>query len=415
MDMVSEAETPTLKPSASTMLTPRKDSKEKDNPGKSSTDPALSAIAPIPISTPTTDTPLLVRLLPFGIAIQQPSDKLAPIAGGSGKTATAADIQADEAGGPASADPKSATPPADLAFALRLTNADATPGPSTPSPAPAPQASNNPQSESSAANVNRVQPGASIQPAKSGGDQSSEQTGQQSDNRSAGQTAQPNGNQPTAPETNRNSKQQHDDETSGNAKGDPAVAAPTAHAAAASPAPAPVTSAAPAPPISQAPVKDAPPVAHTAPAEPIDKPVTSAPAQRISLSVSDSQNQRVDVHLIERAGEVRVSVHAADETLTHSMRADLGSLSGKLAQSGYSTESFAPTGAEGSGFSNQRQPSEGRESAAGDRQNPQQNHSGGQQQPSRDGRGQRPAWVDELENSLASNAAIRSNTPWRQA
>ena len=31
-----------------------------------------------------------------------------------------------------------------------------------------------------------------------------------------------------------------------------------------------------------------------------------------------------------------------------------------------------------------------------------------------DGR-QRPAWVEELENSLASNAANRSNLPWQRA
>ncbi len=286
--------------------------------------------------------------------------------------------------------PKTEAPAANLAFALRMTS-PATPAAATTA-APATQPSSNAQVQPAvsrapaATAANPVQPSAPVQP------------------------AQQNSNQSGAQDANRNPKER---EVSA-AKTEPAAPASTLPAASTSTVIA-ATASTPAPTISQAPVKEATPVAHTPQANELAEKPAAAPAQRISLSLSDADNQRVEVHLMERGGEVRVSVRSADEALSHSMRADLGSLNGKLSQSGYSAESYAPTGANTSGFSNQRQSSEERDSTAGGRQNPQQGQSGGQQQPSREGRGQRPAWVEELENSLSSKAAMRSNQPWQRA
>jgi hypothetical protein len=375
-------------PPTSLSFSARKGGKEKETPSKQDDSTATA----IPVTTPTTDTPpLLLRLLQFGLTIEPRSEKSAPVerAGSNSSSTPAAQNTEEDA-----VDSQSVAPPAtDMAFALRLTDSQ-TPSP-TPSASTAP-ASAQPVQASNDTRPQQQQPTAPVQPVL------------------AAQPSQSNDNQPAAPDTNHNPKQQHDDSASATAKSEPATPAAVA---AATQAPAPVISVAPpthsAPP---APAQDAPPVAHTAQVnEPAEKPLSAAPAQRISLTVSDSQNKPVEVHLVERGGEVRVSVRSADEAMSHSMRADLGSLSGKLAQSGYNAESYTPAAANTASFSNERQSPEGRESSNGGRQNPQQNQSGGQQQSSRDGRGQRPAWVEELENSLASSAAIRSNTPWRQA
>jgi hypothetical protein len=334
----------------------RKSPQGKDGAAKS--DPKLRSTETVPVATAAVPPPL-VRLLQFGLVIEPPSTEKvegpAVERAGSSPSMDRADAE-----GAAAMPPNSQPSTGNLAFALRLT--DSTPAASShPSTANA-QTETTPDSAESGA--------------------------------------------PDANGTSRNSASSSEPQ-----RPDTTVSAPPA-AVLSSPAPA-VQIEPSGPAISQPAAQDIPPAAHTAPvSDPPEQPV-AAPAQHISLSLADGQNQRVEVHLMDRAGEVRVSVRSADEGLTHSMRADLGSLTGKLNQSGYSTEQFAPAGADASSFSNRRQPSDGHESAAGNRQNPQQNQSGGQQPPPRDGRRQRPSWVDELENSLTSSAANRSNNPWQ--
>ncbi len=130
-------------------------------------------------------------------------------------------------------------------------------------------------------------------------------------------------------------------------------------------------------------------------------------AQQLSLSVSDANNQqKVEVRLVDRAGELHISVRTPDETLTHSLREDLSSLTAKLGQSGFEAEAFVPTSG---GFDNpSRQSSSdnpelpyGRQNS-GNGSNPQQ-----QQQSPQDDRGQRPTWLEEMESSLAQNQLRR--------
>jgi hypothetical protein len=129
-------------------------------------------------------------------------------------------------------------------------------------------------------------------------------------------------------------------------------------------------------------------------------------AQQISLRIPGNNNQNVEIRVMDRAGEVRVSVHTPDETLAHSMREELGSLTGKLSQGGFGTEAWTPSRPDSSTFSNQRGTSDQQESTGGQRQGSQQGSS--DQQSKRDD-GRRPAWLEELENSQAQDQSNRSN------
>ena len=113
---------------------------------------------------------------------------------------------------------------------------------------------------------------------------------------------------------------------------------------------------------------------------------------------------------MERAGEVLVTVRTPDAALAHDLRQDLGSLSGKLAQAGYAAEQFTPVSAGSSHLSDQRSGSENQNPQGGQDQSGQRGDSGQQEQPQGE-RGKRPAWIDEMENSLANRQPNRS-TAW---
>jgi hypothetical protein len=401
MEAAVAADAPSGKTPATPSASPRKGQKEKDAAGKSSDTSTPAGTVPVVTkAAPAT----LVRLLQFGLTIEPPSAESAAgktVARAGSKSASGAlsepdeDFAANNSSSAEGAEPISPTSSANLAFALRLTDLAAPPATDA---AATSQAAGDSHAEpvasrASAASVtNPVPPNAPVQ------------TAPESGNQSGGQDASRN---------SRNSAPPHDD-TALAEKTAPAVPVSTPASTPASTVMA-AAAATSGSAIPEATAKETAPVVHTAPvSEPVERPVP-APAQHISLSLADSDNQRVEIHLMDRAGEVRVSVRSGDEALTHSMRADLTSLTGKLNQGGYGTESFAPAGASLSNSADRRQPSEGRESTGGNRQNPQQNQPGGQQQPPRDGRGQRPAWVEELENSLASGAANRSKEPWQRA
>jgi len=129
--------------------------------------------------------------------------------------------------------------------------------------------------------------------------------------------------------------------------------------------------------------------------------VKTGTANQISISVPAGDQQKVEVRLMDRAGEVRVTVRTPDEDLASTLRSDIGSLTGKLNQSGYTTEAFAPS-SRGGDFSREQKSADqnppgggqGQRSGRDPQQNSQQNSSG-----------KRPAWLDEFENSLATPPA----------
>jgi hypothetical protein len=120
-----------------------------------------------------------------------------------------------------------------------------------------------------------------------------------------------------------------------------------------SPAPAPKhIQAVPEVPLNSAPretgvghsMKPSVPEALATPA-PIDtaKPeAPAAPVHELAMRVSTPDSSFVDVRISERGGEVHVAVRTADTNLRTSLQGDLGSLVGKLEQSGFRTEALIP-------------------------------------------------------------------------
>lgn len=131
----------------------------------------------------------------------------------------------------------------------------------------------------------------------------------------------------------------------------------------------------------------------------IDETTKTGTANRISISVPTGDQQKVEVRLMDRAGEVRVSVHAPNEELAGTLRQDLGALTGKLNQNGFSTEAFTPSRGSAD-FSRDQKNAEPQQQSGSERQS---SGRGQQQQSSpQNGRNHRPAWLDELENTLAT-------------
>ncbi|MBV9506591.1 MAG: hypothetical protein JO323_16485 [Acidobacteriia bacterium] len=83
--------------------------------------------------------------------------------------------------------------------------------------------------------------------------------------------------------------------------------------------------------------EDAPAVKHAA--MPVEAAKPTSPARDITIQVNQGE-QRVDLKLSERAGEVHVSVRTPDAQLAGALREDLPTLSGKLEQSGFRTETL---------------------------------------------------------------------------
>ena len=59
----------------------------------------------------------------------------------------------------------------------------------------------------------------------------------------------------------------------------------------------------------------------------------------VSLQLSEGAS-RVEIRMVERAGEIRVTVHTPDQELANSMRNDLPDLVGKLRQGGFQAEAW---------------------------------------------------------------------------
>lgn len=134
-----------------------------------------------------------------------------------------------------------------------------------------------------------------------------------------------------------------------------------------------------------------------------------APAQQISVRIAPPQAPVVDLHMMERGGQVHVAVRTADGVLQTWLRQDLGSLVSSLERSGFRTETFTPheiiqhvPAGPQMNSPNGRHESEsgsgGRGGNSGDAgKNPSQNFGGGQRHPRpRDQRSQK--WNEELEN-----------------
>jgi hypothetical protein len=132
--------------------------------------------------------------------------------------------------------------------------------------------------------------------------------------------------------------------------------------------------------------------------EPQIKP--SEPLKQLSIQVGDARQERVQLRVVEQAGQLQVAVRSASPELTQGLRQGLSDLVGRLDQSGFHAEAWRPGGTAGA----VQGPAETRQ------ENTQAQSDGSQGQPgsSQQGRQQgnpnqspRPQWVEELEGSFA--------------
>jgi hypothetical protein len=94
---------------------------------------------------------------------------------------------------------------------------------------------------------------------------------------------------------------------------------------------------------------------ETEPARPAppDPPQPPATPRDVSLRLADGERS-VDLHMMDRGGEIRVMVHTPDRDLASSLRSDLPDLVSKLRQNGFQAESWRPAASSETPDSGQR-------------------------------------------------------------
>jgi hypothetical protein len=121
--------------------------------------------------------------------------------------------------------------------------------------------------------------------------------------------------------------------------------------------------------------------------------------------------ERVELQVVERAGQVRVAVRSNDAQLTQSLQEQVGELVSRLEQTGFRTESWQPASAaaaldaaaapaEPRGDTNSREQGEPRQHQPGSPQDDGRQHRRGRDDS-------RPQWLEELESSFGRNDSTR--------
>jgi hypothetical protein len=128
---------------------------------------------------------------------------------------------------------------------------------------------------------------------------------------------------------------------------------------------------------------------------------TPAPLKNLSIQVGQSPQDRVELRVVERSGELQVAVRAANPDVAQGLRQGLSELVGRLEQNGFRAEAWRPGATVNTVQSTAGTP---------ERSTQFQNNNGGQPQSggSSQGRQQhnqqqsnRPQWVEELEGNLS--------------
>ena len=124
------------------------------------------------------------------------------------------------------------------------------------------------------------------------------------------------------------------------------------------------------------------------------------PMKEISMRLEAAEGQKVDVRIVQRAGDLQIAVKSADDSTTQGLRHGLSDLANRLNETGYHAETWRPgqPAAMESSATSPDNPSRQSQSDGS------QSHSGGPQQD----RGQRhnnpsnrPHWIDELTSNLS--------------
>ncbi|MGH9645905.1 MAG: hypothetical protein ACRD4E_03730 [Bryobacteraceae bacterium] len=142
---------------------------------------------------------------------------------------------------------------------------------------------------------------------------------------------------------------------------------------------------------STAPQQTAPPVRAESVIEPPAAPPTSS--HDIRVRVPDNSGGSTQLRFVESGGEVRISVHTADESLAQNLRTHLNDLTQRLSDGGLPAEIWKPAAsATSSQNDSQRQFQQDGRGSGG--------QGSGGQSGQQDRQQQRPAWLEEMEASL---------------
>ena len=129
-------------------------------------------------------------------------------------------------------------------------------------------------------------------------------------------------------------------------------------------------------------------------------PKTLAPLKDLSVQVRQSNQESVELRVVERDGELHVAVRTGDADLAHGLRQGLPELVDRLDQGGFRTEAWRPAGVVSA-----PEPSSQAHTRSSESRNPDSQSQPGWSQQERGQRdhnqSNRPKWVEELEGNLA--------------
>src|SRR5438034_8546698 len=135
------------------------------------------------------------------------------------------------------------------------------------------------------------------------------------------------------------------------------------------------------------------PAGSTRPEAPPEPPKTAGPAREIRLALAGGE-QRVEVKVSDRGGEVQVAVRTVDGHLAERLRENLPVLTSRLAESGIRAETWHPPA---SGGSEWRETKETSSASFADTSDQQPRQDGREQEHGREPR--QPRVVEETDQS----------------
>ena len=130
------------------------------------------------------------------------------------------------------------------------------------------------------------------------------------------------------------------------------------------------------------------------------KPVQ--PVKQLSIQVGQEGQQKVELRVVERSGELQVAVRAANPDLAQGLRQGLSDLVGRLEQSGFHADAWRPGATPGTAPAAAERP----QTQAGPQNDNSQSQSHWSQQDRQQGNhnpSRRPQWVEELEKTSAGS------------
>ena len=140
----------------------------------------------------------------------------------------------------------------------------------------------------------------------------------------------------------------------------------------------------------------------------------------ISLPAGSGDGGAVKVHVVERGGDIRISVRSADADLTHSMRRDLGDLVTKLEDRGFEAKAWHPheqAGLAVHGMDSRdmqvRMDSNPGGGWNSDSQERGGNSGSGQQQHQEHRHGDPRRWMQELDETVGPDGSRELEDEWR--